>query len=244
MKESKESNGSIAVRQEASLAAVILEKAISLLQEEFAHEPIPWGALGKIKVPAAGTTVWTLDEGEYLPTFEGIIVYSKPMRTYWEGGFTGESRPPDCYSLDLVVGLKGRCAKCPFSRFGSALQGRGQACKQIQLLAIAREGSILPRILILPPTSLANFSRYRLQLIEKGLTVKEAVTRFGLIHTKSSTGIVYSQVTFDFVAPLSTEQQTAVRAMAEALSGLQIGITLADMPDIVGSNGTYHEEGS
>lgn len=210
-------------------------------------------ALERIKIPPAGTSVWEIpsplgDGNVYLPALNAVICKAKQQRVYWEGTFTGENRPPDCYSIDMVKGSQfGKCSTCNFSKWGSALQGAGQACRSINvlgLLLLSEDQKLisgLPYILILPPTSLKNFARYAgITLAGRGLYLYDVITRLTLGKEKNQTGITYSVAKFEVTGSTPIE----VRDLAIGLGKLVEHMasrppTMDEMPII--SNGKEEE---
>jgi hypothetical protein len=79
----------------------------------------------------------------------------------------------------------GSCRDCPLARFGSATKpdgskGGGQACRDQREVLLRLDGDILPHLLIVPPTSIDNFDRYKLSLFSSGLECCEVVTEISL----------------------------------------------------------------
>ena len=128
--------------------------------------------LDRCKVPAGGGTMWeipTLEGWSEEKTIDGVIVYFSDPRAYWNIDFddSGGGTPPDCSSVDGYNGLGdpgGECVKCPLSAFGSARKGGGQACKQMRFLFVARPTSIIPLLVVAPPTSLRGLKQYFIRM--------------------------------------------------------------------------------
>ena len=127
-------------------------------------------------------------EGSVQPTVEsveGIIIGRQALRRYYENKYRPgqQTQPPDCFSPDSVVGFGkpgGYCRKCPYSKFGSSKDSeRGQACRQYTQIYIVEKDSVLPSIIIVPPTSLTRVSSYTKSRIGRG-GASGVVTRFSL----------------------------------------------------------------
>ncbi len=157
--------------------------------------------LMKIKVPSGGGIMWELPSLSGAPLdkaeFEGIIIFHKFQNAYWEGEYDGSNNPPDCAAPDSMVGIGnpgGTCANCPLNQYGSAIKGKGKACKNTKILFILMEGAMLPMALNVPPTSLKAVKNYLLGLSSAGVPYFGAVTSFTLIKDKNESGIQYSKV--------------------------------------------------
>lgn len=185
--------------------------------------------LDRIRIPAGGGLSWTVpgltgdvDEKEII----GVIVHWADRRAYWADAFSGEGKPPDCYSEDGYTGngepakkVGGACAACPLSQFGSdAKGGRGQACKSIRQVFIARQGGgLLPVFVALPPTSIAPIKKYFLRLASEELSCWRVVTKLTLEKTKNASGIQYSRAVATMAGKLNPEQAQAVSAYRNAI---------------------------
>lgn len=191
--------------------------------------------LDRIKVPAGGGLQFdipTLDGEEQASTYEGIIVHWQEPRAYWDVNFdeSGGGTPPDCSSPDGVIGEgkfgpdsegnpSGRCDDCQMSQWGSARGGerRGQACKQMRVLYCVRPDTMLPDVVICPPTSIKNMRKYFLRLAGRQIRFNSVITRFKLERTQSADGITYSRITPSFVARLDDDQAQRAYEYGEAI---------------------------
>jgi hypothetical protein len=184
--------------------------------------------LPRIKMPAGGGLQWAVPtlEGETMePAIEGVIVLARDTRAYYSQPIseTGGGQPPNCWSADGVTGSGtpgGACLACPLARYGTAQDGRGQACKQIKQLFVLRGNLLLPEVVTLPPTSLKPAKQYLLKLASQGVPYYAVVTRIGLERTKNSQGIAYSRAVLSFVRRLSTEEAERSRNYHEMLKPL------------------------
>lgn len=200
------------------------EQAISeIISENLGELGITQFDLDRVKFPTGGNTMWTipsLDEDKTEKELRGIIVYWKDVRAYWTELFSGEGNPPDCRSDDSIVGYGnpgGVCGKCPLSQFGSAPNGKGQACKQIRLLFLLREGDMLPLVIALPPTSINNVKKYFLRLASKSIPYWGVITTLTLEKTKNANGIPYAKVVPVLDSVLDEETKARVKAYAETI---------------------------
>ena len=184
--------------------------------------------LPRIKIPAGGGTAWTVPtlEGEAMePAIEGVIILARDTRAYYAQPFseTGGGQPPDCVSTDGLTGKSkpgGTCMSCPLAVYGSAPDGRGQACKQLKQLFLLRGGQLLPEVLTLPPTSLKPAKQYLLKLVSQGVPYYGVVTRLTLERTKNAQGIAYSRAVLSFVRRLAPEEVERARQYHEMLKPL------------------------
>lgn len=202
-------------------------KVGSILEANLGGERLRFSDLDQVKIPTGGMTQWTVQsaEGEqYTPALTGIIVHQQNNRAYYQSEFSGGNEPPDCSSSDGVtpfgnpgdeIRLSGRtCEDCPLSQFGSGKNG-GQACRQSRRVYLVRPDSLLPVVITLSPTSLANMRRYLLRL--GTIPYWSVVTRFTLKQAVSKNGIKYSVAIPEVAGKLDAEQRIAVENFREAL---------------------------
>lgn len=201
-------------------------KALAVLRENMGGEKLTEFDLERIKVPSGGGNFWevpSIDGPTPQKTIEGIVVLTKNVRAYWplaleEGG---GNDPPQCTSADSVIGVGdpgGACETCPYSQFGSARDGRGQACKQMRQLFILTESGVLPLVLTLPPTSLANARKYFMRLASaQGRYYWETLTKVSLEEATNAGGQKFSRATFAVGDPLNEADAAAVAAYKAAL---------------------------
>ena len=104
------------------------------------------------------------------------------------------------------------CFTCPMAQWGSDPKGgKGQACTLKKALFILRPDSILPMVVMIPPSSLQNIDRYLLALLNASAPFWGAVTGLSLEKAQGNSG-AYSRVKARRVAPL-TPEQTARRKL-------------------------------
>jgi hypothetical protein len=154
-----------------------------------------------------------------------IIIGSILERTWYDRPFDADDKaPPNCFALGHVMSeLKPhenvpaapspQCKGCPLAEFGTAMQGKGPACKtRMKLLVVPAPDNIKPEALVDPemafikvsPTSVVNFNGlgtggkapgYEKTLALKGLAPWGAITKvMNKPHPKKM-----AEVTFEFV---------------------------------------------
>lgn len=201
--------------------------AQELLQDALGGEALGFGDLDRIKVPSGGGAAWEVPslEGDVsMRSIEGVIVHKAPRRAYWP--YSVEDKPddadgtPDCQSNDGIMGVGdpgGECASCPFNEWGSDIKGGpGKACKETRQLFVLTKNDLLPIVLTVPPTSLANVKAYFLRLLRAQVSPSEVVTSIGL--EKADNGkFKFSKVTLTAGERLSPDARERLRAYAEIL---------------------------
>ena len=226
----------------ADTGYLVLQKdsnIVEIVEENLGAEGVSAYDLDRVKIPAGGATAFevpTLEGEESVKEIEGIIIFWKTARAYWPEKFNGENNPPQCSSVDGEVGQGtpgGYCSKCPLAQFGSAENGKGQACKQMRQLFIVRENDILPLVLTLPPTSIKPAKQYFMRLASKGIKYTHAVTRITLEKAKSGEGITYSKAAFALVKQLEPAVCTKIDAFVESIRPMleTVSIDTGEAPD-------------
>lgn len=182
--------------------------------------------LDRIKVPAAGGTVWqvpTIDGVENQEAIEGVILAIQVRRGFWESPFGGGAAgPPDCSSMDGITGVGtpgGECATCPMNEFGSAVrqdgkQGRGKRCSEKRLMLVLRAGDRLPIAISAPATSIKGIKQFLMRL---PVPMFQAVVSIGLEREKSGDGIHYSRIVLGYIGHIGSEQGKQLQAYAAKL---------------------------
>lgn len=219
--------------------------------------------LDRVRVPAGGGRSWiipTLEGEDEAKTLDGVIVAWRDPRAFWTVSFdeSGGGTPPDCSSEDGVLGRgvygvgspdhpDGRCATCPMSQWGSAVDGkgeprRGQACKQMRLLFLLRESDLLPLALFMPPTSIGPLRKYFLRLSNASLPYYSVVTRLGLAKSSNRDGIEFSMVEPTLVGRLSADDVTKVKAYSDGLQDT-LGAVVLTAEDVTGTDAARDDVG-
>jgi len=206
-------------------------------QDNLGENGVSITELPRIKVPSGEVLQWmiqTLDGVEMQKEIECLILAWKVSRAYWPKPLNeGGKKIPDCTSKDGFTGVGnpgGACADCPFSQFGSAAKGHGQACKQLRRLLLIPPGEILPYILTVPPTSLKVCGQYFLNLYSKKIPYWAVVTRLRLEGTKNEDGVSFARMTFTVVRQLTPEEKAAAAVLHRQMKQLldPIGLDAAD----------------
>lgn len=212
--------------QEKAFNLQVLEGEIA---EAIAEEMDGLGTIpyDRVKIPSGGGLAFELpgeDEDHPVSATElvGVILYHHPINAYWKEKFNGGNEQPDCASLDGKQGINKDtgvicdCATCPYNQFGS--DGQGKACKNAHRVYILREGSPVPIILTLPPTSLKPLRDFiGKKILLAGKRSYQVVTKITLKKEKSAQNIVYSKAAFELAGQLDADQIKAVEAMADAI---------------------------
>lgn len=199
-----------------------------------------------IKIPAGGGLAFELpgeseDQPELVNEITGIIVDHHSINALWMKPYDGANEQPDCSSFDgktaiLPTGELKSCAECPYNEFGSARDGgKGKLCKNMHRIYILRSGEQLPMLLLLPPTSLANWKNYLgKKLVIKGKRPYQVLTKITLKREKNANGIAYSQAVFTKVADLAPTECATLKTMVESIklmtrsTAMQQASTFAD----------------
>jgi hypothetical protein len=199
--------------------------------------------LDRIKVPSGGMTVFevpTLEGTEARTAVEGVIVFWTEPRAYWTKSMDeGDGNtPPDCSSPDGVVGhglYEGQaCATCPLAQFGSDPKGTGgQACKQMRLLFMVNEDSLLPFVVQVPPTSIKPIKQYFLKLASKGVPYYGVKTKLTLEKAKNGGGITYAKIVPALAGVLSKEDRAKFKAYQESIKPALSQVEIIQQDDVV-----------
>ena len=192
----------------------------------------------RIKIPSGGLTAFEIpgddpDNPDTVKEIVGIIVYAHNINAYWQNAYDGENNPPDCSSTDGKTGIvfetgeMHNCKNCPLNQFGSGKSNKGKACKNMMRLYILQEGSPLPLILTLPPTSIKAYKDYvGRQIVTKGLRSYHVVTRITLKKEKNAGGIIYSKAQFAKVGKVPDSMKDTLaeyfNSMKESVSNIEV----------------------
>lgn len=192
--------------------------------------------LPRIKTPQSGGTNFGLPDlaadggSRPAPSFTAVILDLRDIRAYWPSAFdeTG-GVPPQCRSDNCVTGIGdpgGACVVCPMAKWGSdiskGVKKKGQACKQMKQFFLARPntGSILPDVLLVPPTALGNFEKYSVQLLGAQQPITGVVTEFYLERALNANNVPYSRISFRRVAVLSSDADERFAAYARQIGSI------------------------
>lgn len=95
---------------------------------------------------------------------------------------------------------------CKLNAFGSGENG-SKACKNKHRLYLLRENEILPAVLVLPASSIQEFSKYIRRLLGVGKRSDSVVTKLSLKKAVNKTGIAFSMVHFSVIRDLSQTEK-------------------------------------
>jgi hypothetical protein len=199
-----------------------------IMRDNLGGEPLTPFDLERIKVPSGGGQYWMVatpekPNGTPVEDLSGVIVYQRLGRQYWSVSMEegGGGTPPDCSSEDGVTGSGnpgGSCHDCPMAQWGSASKGgRGQACKSSRLLFVVSPDSFLPRVVVVPPTSLSAVKKYMTRLASLGRPFWSVVTRFRLERATNAQNIAYSRIVPELDQVIPTEAVGRIKEYADEL---------------------------
>lgn len=201
-------------------ALSVAPEEIAAMQEAFAMN-IGNGSVSEFDLPRIkvnpGTALWlipTLDGEETTQRIEGVVVFARDTRVYYQSKDAGNV-PPDCSSMDGITGTGkpgGECVGCSLAKWDSAHDGGGgQACKQVKHLFMLRGESMFPEIVSLPPTSLKAARQFFTRLTTQGIPYAKALVGIELEKAQNAQGKTYGKAVFRFVRRLSDDESS--RAM-------------------------------
>ena len=180
----------------------------------------------RAKIPAGGGRFFEIVTGveEYDTTvdrFRGVVANFHNCNALFPNP-EPSSEPPVCSSPDGVKGLDllsaeiKDCASCSNNQWGSGNGSRrGKACKNMRRLYILVEGSNIPIVMTLPPTSIAAWEKYKSVVLGvQRYTPYDVVTEFSLSTAVNGAGSKYSVVTFRAVGALNINDRNTVRGLA------------------------------
>lgn len=180
----------------------------------------------RAKIPSGGGKSFDIitgneDTDTSLQKLVGVVIHSHKCNALFDEDSQGS--PPICSSMDGVVGCDADgehvCADCPMNQFGTAKggAGAGKACKNMIRLYMMVEGSPVPLVISLPPTSMTGWQNYRLGVLgPKRLKPHEVVTELSITTDTSRAGIKYSVVRPRLVGRLSDADRAHAAYFASA----------------------------
>jgi hypothetical protein len=216
------------------------QSLLATIQSNIGGQKLSEFDLDRVTIPAGGGKAWTvptLEGDEVTPTLQGVIVFWKDTRAWWDKSFEeqGGGAPPDCSSADAeraTVNEDGVhpgapsdenglliCEACPKSQFGSDPRpgSKAQHCKLVRQLFLLTPDDLLPIVVSLPPTSVGTAGKYFLRLSRAGVPYYSVVTQIELSQEQSGGGIKYSRANFSLVERLDAESAANIERYAEAL---------------------------
>ena len=179
----------------------------------------------RVKIPSGGGRAFDIITGDEefdtsVTSFRGVVAnYHNCNALYLNPEPNNE--PPDCSSpdgikgLDMLSGEIKDCENCPSNQWGSGNgTRRGKACKNMRRLYILVEGSDMPVVMTLPPTSIAGWEKYKSAVLGvRRQTPKEVVTEFTLGTAVNDAGTKYSVVSFKAVGVIDVEAQKTIKLL-------------------------------
>ena len=179
---------------------------------------------------------WSFGEDEKVESVLGIFLYSgRPLRAFWHPDKEMDGSAPTCFSLNGTSpepnseqAENDTCAGCPWDKLGTAKVGKGKACKAkaadfiVEVpnnVEIGEDGKayVDPDRILGPAVmrySIANsvapkaFSDYLKKAKEVGAypAPQAVLGRWTFQSSKSKSGVKYSAVKLEVVAPLPGPQ--------------------------------------
>jgi hypothetical protein len=161
-------------------------------------EVVPHAGINTIKIVRETAQFQTGPE-EFAKSFVAHPLLIHRANQWWKTSFNdrkeGESTVPNCFSMDDYRPCGGDmiqsdfCATCPQNEFGSGKEGRGKSCRNTIRILLLRENSLLPELLICPPTSVSKNGFLQKWLNSIDNAVAEALRPFGFKPSMSGKGL-------------------------------------------------------
>lgn len=198
--------------EEVAVAPFALSEMRAIYTEILAaQEEVGGTILYRAKIPSGGAKSFEIvtgndDTDTTVQKLVGVVIHSQKCNARFDEDTRG--LPPVCASSDGVIGIEGDvehvCADCPFNRFKTAKKGTGKACKNMIRLYMMVEGSPIPIVVSLPPTSIEGWRNYRLGVLgPRQLKPYEVVTELSLTAETNRAGDRYSVVRPKLIGRLS-----------------------------------------
>ena len=194
-----------------------------------AQEEVGGTVTYRAKIPAAGGKLFEIitgneDTDTAAQKIAGVVIHSHKCNARFKEGTLSE--PPVCSSMDGLTGTELEsgechgCLDCPYNEYGSSPKGNGgKACKNMIRLYLMIEGSPIPLVLTLPPTSLNAWRNYRLSVLApQRIKPVEVVTEFSLSPQTSKSGQVYSAVNVRLIGKLDPQAAEMARFFASGFA--------------------------
>jgi len=181
------------------------------------------------------------DESEFVSEIEGIIVFHKGARVYYERSYeeTGGGEQPTCLSRDGIRGEGipgGLCPKCPLSQFSRNADGSNERppCRDVKRLFILRPGEIMPTMLNATAGNIQQANQYFLNLTTKGrLRFNHCITKVKLSAAKYKNGRDWARWDFSMVSALPKDVCEQMDAFHEFMVPIvsSVAVTVEDVKD-------------
>lgn len=184
----------------------------------------------RAKVPAGGGKSFDIltgneDMDTSTPTLRGVVIHQQKCNAYFNEESVGNTLPL-CASEDGVCGTMREsgeiryCNACPLNKYASSTKGSGKACKNMIRLFLLIEGSPVPVMLTLPPTSIRAWQNYRMSVLAMNrLRPEETVTEFSLTTATNANGVKYSMVKPKLLGRLDDEARAVAAYYATGFKG-------------------------
>jgi hypothetical protein len=218
-----------------AIAQVELPDLLETIQSNVGDAQIGERQLDRVKMPSGGSVTWsvpTLEGDVDTKELVGVVVFSKLVRAYWQTSYDdgGGDDIPDCASNDSAQAFPPgefvppatehtnggyACQTCALAKFGSAEDGRGQACQQKRLLFMLTEKDVLPIVVALSPTSLKPAADFMLRLTRAGVPYWKVGTRVTL--EKYTDPKPHARAVFTKAFDLGADEIANVKAYRDAL---------------------------
>ena len=217
---SQQSNGNTTTITQSGNFAIMAMNPESIgeaLRENLGNEGLTSSDLEKITLPSGGSTSWVVEdfftgEEKQMDELKGIILHQHTSKAFWSKAFSGEGTLPDCSSSNGSTGVGnpgGPCKQCPKNRFGS--KGRGKMCRETRDLFFLREEGMLPAVIAVPPSSLADLRKFNLRLAASGVRLCDVVVGLRLKSEKNQDNLRYSKIRLQVLSQLTPEESAIVR---------------------------------
>lgn len=211
--------------QEFALAAVEYPELREIMRDNLTDIQVQFE---RIRIPAGGGLSFEIadENGEIQPVSEivGVILDRHPVNAYWPDRFTGAKNPPQCVAMDGRIGVGdpgGDCRTCKYNQWGSDEGGRGKACKNLHRIYILPPNEVLPLVISVPPTSLANLNSYMLRLTSKAKKPYWAViSKIKLEKATNADGIAFSRAVFSRVGDVPQDKLVPLKQFIDEMRPL------------------------
>jgi len=219
----------IPVADTSSYLVSVEEDIVELIEDNLEGDELTAFDLGRVGNPQGKAGAWTIPSAsgdDIVKEVQGVIVFHKNKRAYWEGAYTGgKSDRPQCSSLDGKTGNGepgGNCKRCPFAKFGTKIDKdgnpqRGQACQLRKHLFLVREGDLFPLFFSLPPSAVKAMKPYLAGLISSRLRYHTVVTKITLEKTSNADGQDFFVPRFEMVGELDDEAKSSIGSYRETI---------------------------
>lgn len=201
-------------KQTAQMPALASEE----LQERMAAVKDNLESVDTLRLPITKVTSdgFVLSEdAEAVKEITCVIIHTKKTNVYYANAYNPNEKAvaPDCFSLDgnlpdasIEKPQHETCKGCAQAEFGSNSMKSGKACRNLKPIYLLLGDAIIPRELIVTPTSLKAANGYMMELAERGLAYKRVRTK--ITAYKENPRDTYAKLKFTFVEKLP-EQESA-----------------------------------